>query len=268
MKPETVPPEPQPRYARHAALSLIGRAGQLKIEKSSVLIIGCGSLGCAQADFLARAGVGRLTLADRDTVQPPNMATQLLYDERDLQDRAPKAEAAARRLRSVNSGIAIEPVVADISAANIGPLVDKADLVLDATDNFETRFLINDAAVKAGKPWIYGGVLGTDGMAMAVLPGRGPCLRCLFELPPADRRLPPPDVFGVLSTAAAWVAALQATEALKELSGAGADAGRLYTLDIWHGTVTPAEARRAPDCPCCVRRRFDFLGGRQNTGVI
>lgn len=247
------------RYSRHAKLSLIGQAGQARIEKGSVLIIGCGSLGCAQAAFLARAGVGRLILADRDTVQPPNMATQLLYEEQDLRDRAPKAEAAARRLRAVNSGIAIEPVVADISGANIEPLVAKADLVLDATDNFETRFLINEAAVKAGKPWIYGGVLGTDGMAMALRPGQGPCLRCLFDLPPPEGRLPPPDVFGVLSTAAAWVAALQATQALKALACGKADWGRLHTLDIWNGSVTAAEVPRDPACPCCGRREFKFL---------
>ncbi|OGR52105.1 MAG: hypothetical protein A2049_12390 [Elusimicrobia bacterium GWA2_62_23] len=247
------------RYARHARLSLIGRAGQEKIEQSSVLIIGCGSLGCAQAAFLARAGVGRLLLADRDTVQTPNMATQLLYDEQDLRAQAPKAEAAARRLRTINSGIAIEPVVADISAANIEPLIGKADLILDATDNFETRFLINEAAVKAGKPWIYGGVLGTDGMVMAVRPGHGPCLRCLFDLPPPEGRLPPPDVFGVLSTAAAWVAALQTTQALKALACGGADWGRMHTLDIWNGTVTTAEVPRDPACPCCNKREFKFL---------
>jgi adenylyltransferase/sulfurtransferase len=239
------------RYSRHARLSLIGQAGQAKIEKSSVLIIGCGSLGCAQAAFLARAGVGRLTLADRDTVQAPNLATQLLYDEIDLRDGAPKAQAAARRLRTIKSAISIEPIVADISAANIEPLVNKADLVLDATDNFETRFLINDAAVKAGKPWIYGGVLGTDGMAMALLPGHGPCLRCLFALPPPEGRLPPPDVFGVLATAAVWVAALQTTQALKALACGGADWGRMHTLDIWNGSVTTAEVPRDPACPCC-----------------
>lgn len=247
------------RYSRHARLSLIGQAGQARIEKSSVLIIGCGSLGCAQAAFLARAGVGRLTLADRDTVQPPNMATQLLYEEQDLREQAPKAEAAARRLRAINSGIAIEPVVADISGANIEPLVAKADLVLDATDNFETRFLINEAAVKAGKPWIYGGVLGTDGMVMAVLPGQGPCLRCLLDLPPPEGRLPPPDVFGVLSTAAVWVAALQTTQAVKALACGGADWGRIHTLDIWNGSVTSAEVPRDPACPCCGRREFKFL---------
>jgi len=261
--PANVPPQDKnqagARYSRHARLSLIGQAGQEKIERSSVLIIGCGSLGCAQASFLARAGVGRLTLADRDTVQAPNMATQLLYDEQDLREHAPKAEAAARRLRAINSGIVIEPVVADISAANIEPLVAKADLVLDATDNFETRFLINEAAVKAGKPWIYGGVLGTDGMAMAVLPGQGPCLRCLFDLPPSEGRLPPPDVFGVLSTAAAWVAALQTTQALKALACGEADWGRMHTLDIWSGSVTSAEVPRDPACPCCERREFKFL---------
>lgn len=260
--PSAAPQSPEPRYARHAKLAQIGLAGQVKIKGSSILIIGCGSLGCAQAAFLARAGVGRLTLADRDTVQDLNLPTQLLYDEADVKARVPKAQTAALKLRAVNSGIDIVPVAADITAANIEPLIAAADLVMDATDNFETRFLINDAAVKAGKPWIYGGVLGTDGMVMAVLPGHGPCLRCLFEMPPADRRFPPPDEFGVLSTAAAWVAALQATQALKALTGAGADWGRMHTLDIWNGTVTAAEATRDPACPCCAGRRFKFLRSR------
>lgn len=263
MTPETPSAGPapvRPRYARHAKLAWLGPSGQEKLAASSVLLVGCGSLGCAQAAFLARAGVGRLTLADKDIVRDLNLPTQLLYGEADAEAGAPKAEAAARNLRAVNSGIEIVPVFADITAANIEPLVSEADLVLDATDNFETRFLINEAAVKTGKPWVYGGVLGTDGMAMAIMPGRGPCLRCLMELPPADRRLPPPDAFGVLNTAAAWVAALQATQALKALARGEADWGRMHTLDIWNGTVTTAEVPRDPACPCCGGRRFEFFG--------
>ena len=247
------------RYSRHVLLDRIGQEGQRKLAASSALVLGCGSLGSSQAMLLARAGVGRLVLADRDIVEARNLPTQLLYDERDVAEGLPKAEAAARRLRAVNSGIAIEPVIADVTAANISELVAGADLVLDGTDNFETRYLLNDAAVKAGKPWVYGGVLGTDGMVMAVRPGVGPCLRCLFDLPPAEGRLPACDVFGVLNAAAVWVASLQVTEAIKILTGAPQDGHKLHILDIWGGTAAPVLTERRPDCQCCGRRNFKFL---------
>ncbi|MDD2804710.1 MAG: HesA/MoeB/ThiF family protein [Elusimicrobiales bacterium] len=247
------------RYARHEALNLIGQAGQRKLARSSVLVLGCGSIGSAQAMLLARAGVGRLILADRDYVQLYNLPTQLLYDDNDVKARAPKAAAAASRLRAINPEITIEPAVIDVAAANIEELVGRADLVIDGADNFETRFLLNDAAVKAGKPWVYGGVLGVDGMVMAVRPGQGPCLRCLFDLPPADARLPTCDAFGVLNAAAVWVASLQVTEAVKILTGAPQDGHKLHILDIWGGTVAPVLAERRPGCQCCGRRNFEFL---------
>jgi len=247
------------RYARHEALGLIGTAGQRKLARSSVLVLGCGSLGCAQAMLLARAGVGRLILADRDSVQLCNLPTQLLYDQSDVDAQAPKAEAAALRLRAINPEIKVEPVVADVTAANIEELVGRADLVMDGADNFETRFLLNDAAVKAGKPWVYGGVLGVDGMVLAVRPGAGPCLRCLFDLPPAGNRLPTCDAFGVLNAAAVWVASLQAAEALKLLTGAPRDADTLHTLNVWRGTASQVAAGRKPGCACCGARKFEFL---------
>jgi adenylyltransferase/sulfurtransferase len=247
------------RYARHAALSLIGPAGQRKLSQSSVLVLGCGSIGSAQAMLLARAGVGRLILADRDYVQLYNLPTQILYDENDVKERTPKPEAAARRLRAINPEITMEPLCVDVTAGNIEALVGRVDLVIDGTDNFETRFLLNDAAVKAGKPWVYGGVLGTDGMVMAVRPGVGPCLRCLFDLPPPEGRLPTCDAFGVLNAAAVWVASLQVTEAIKVLTGAPHAGHKLHLLDIWGGTVSPVATERKPDCPCCGRRNFEFL---------
>jgi len=247
------------RYARHSSLGLIGAAGQLKLAESTVLVLGCGSIGSAQAMLLARAGVGRLILADRDYVQLYNLPTQILYDDYDVKARAPKPEAAARRLRAINPGITIEPVCADITSANIAELAARADLIVDGTDNFETRFLINDAAVKAGKPWVYGGVLGTDGMVLAVRPGQGPCLRCLFDLPPAEGRLPTCDAFGVLNAAAVWVSCLQVAEAIKILIGAPQTGHKLHILDIWGGTVSPVETERKPDCECCGRRIFKFL---------
>lgn len=257
--PSDTPSTGAARYARHAALGLIGQAGQRKLSESSVLVLGCGSIGSAQAMLLARAGVGRLTLADRDYVQLYNLPTQILYDENDVKARTPKAEAAARRLRAINPEIKIEPVVADVGAGNIEELVGRADLVIDGADNFETRFLLNDAAVKAGKPWVYGGVLGVDGMVMAVRPGAGPCLRCLFDLPPAGGRLPTCDAFGVLNAAAVWVASLQVAEAIKILTGAPQDGFKLHALNIWRGTASPVAAQRNPDCVCCGRRTFEFL---------
>lgn len=255
------------RYARQTVLGAIGEAGQRRLAESSVLVVGCGALGSAQAEFLARAGVGRLILADRDILELHNLQSQLLYDENDVRERLPKAEAAARRLRAVNSSVKIEPVITDVTAANIRELAGRADLLLDGTDNFETRYLLNDAAVSAGKPWVYGGVLGTDGMVLAVHPGRGPCLRCLFEDPPEMGAVPTCSTFGVLNTAVAWVAALQVTEALKLLLGVEAKEFKFHTLDIWGGTVAAVPAERRAGCVCCGERRFDFLASKRGSSA-
>lgn len=263
--PENAPADA--RYARQAVLARIGPEGQAKLAAATALVVGCGSLGSAQAEFLARAGVGRLLLADRDIVELCNLPTQTLYDERDVSERLPKAEAAARRLRAVNSAVGIEPLITDVTAANAADLVGRADVTLDGTDNFETRYLINDAAVKAGKPWIYGGVLGTDGMVMTVRPGRGPCLRCLFEEPPDMGAAPTCSTFGVLNTAVAWVAALQVTEAVKLLTGAAQDGFKFHTLDVWRGSAEAVAAERRDGCPCCGQRRFDFLDSRRGSSA-
>ncbi|HNW42941.1 MAG TPA: ThiF family adenylyltransferase [Elusimicrobiales bacterium] len=246
------------RYKRQAALGVIGPVGQRKLAGSTVLVVGCGALGSMQAEFLARAGVGRLILADRDILELHNLQSQLLYDEKDVAGRLPKAEAAARRLRAVNSSIKIEAVITDVNAANIEELAGPADIILDASDNFGTRYLLNDAAVRAGKPWVYGGVLGKDGMVLAVRPGQGPCLRCVFEEPPEGRRLQTCDTQGVLNTAVAWTAALQVTEALKFLTGAAAES-RLHTLDVWSCSAGSIAAQRRAGCVCCGLRRFEFL---------
>ncbi len=267
MPAEIPPKDGAARYSRHSALSFIGAAGQRKLSESSALVLGCGSLGSAQAMLLARAGVGRLILADRDIVDECNLPTQILYDERDVAERLPKAEAAARRLRAVNSGIVIEPVIADVTRSNIEELLGRADLALDAADNFETRYLLNDAAVKAGKPWVYGGVLGTDGMVMAVRPGVGPCLRCLFETPPDMGSLPTCDTFGVLNAAAVWVAALQVSEAIKLLLDGGNAGYSLHMLDIRGGSVSPVTAERRAGCPCCGERRFEFLAAGRGSSA-
>jgi molybdopterin-synthase adenylyltransferase len=251
--------QPGARYSRQSALGVVGAVGQRRLLESTVAIVGCGALGSTQAELTARAGVGRVLLVDRDVLELHNLQRQILYDEQDVRDRLPKAVAAARRLRKVNSEIQIEDLVADVTAANVVELFRRADLVLDGTDNFETRFLLNDAAIREGKPWVYGGVLGTEGTAMAVLPGKGPCLRCILPEPPAAAHLPTCETQGVLNTAVVWVAALQVTEALKLLVGDDSSEFRLHALDVWRGSVSSVRAKPSQDCVCCGKRRFEFL---------
>lgn len=252
-------PLPDDRYSRQRVLPEIGAEGQERLLASSVLLIGAGALGCAQAQLLARAGVGRMRIADRDLVEIHNLQRQLLFDERDAQERLPKAEAAARRLRSANSSLAVEAVVADVTSGNVEALLDGVGVVLDGTDNLETRYLINDACVKRGVPWIYGGAVGTSGMVMAVRPGAGPCLRCLFPEPAPPGSLPTCELSGVLNAAPAVVGALQVVEAIRLLVGAPPRRPGLLALDLWAGTFRSAAVRRDEACRCCGLRRFDFL---------
>jgi molybdopterin-synthase adenylyltransferase len=247
------------RYLRHDVLEVIGPARQQRLAQSSVLIVGCGALGSRQAELCARAGVGSLLVVDRDVVELSNLPRQTLFCEQDVRDRVPKAVAAERCLRAINSEIQIEGLVADVTAANVLDLVRQADLVLDGSDNFETRYLLNDAAVHEGKPWVYGGVLATEGLVMAVDPGLGPCLRCVFPDRPDRSAVPGVEALGVLNTAVAWVAALQVTEALRRLAGHPPDEPRLRALDVWRGSVSSIKVSRVEDCPCCGQRRFELL---------
>jgi adenylyltransferase/sulfurtransferase len=198
-------------------------------------------------------------VVDRDILELHNLQRQTLFDEQDVRERLPKAIAAERRLRAINSTIQIDACPADVTATNVEELTAPADLVLDGTDNFETRYLLNDAMVKAGKPWVYGGVLGTEGTIMAIRPGQGPCLRCVFPEPPDGRALPTCETQGVLNTAVAWVAAQQVTLALKILVGRPLEVARLHAIDVWQCSVTSVTATTAPDCVCCGQRRFEFL---------
>jgi molybdopterin/thiamine biosynthesis adenylyltransferase len=253
------------RYARQAVLGVIGHAGQEALARSTVLVVGCGALGSTQAELLARAGAGRLILVDRDVLELHNLQRQLLFDEQDVRERMPKAAAAARRLRAINSEIVIEAQVTDVTATNVAELMRPADLVIDGTDNFETRYLLNDAAVQAGKPWVYGGVLGTDGTVMAVRPGLGPCLRCILPDPPDAHLLPTCETQGVLNTAVVWIAALQVTEALKLLVRDPSAEFKLNALDVWHGTTHSVAVKRNDACVCCGERRFEFLSGERGS---
>ncbi len=251
---------PDGRYARQIALREIGAGGQRRLEAATALIVGCGGLGSAHAELLARAGVGALILVDDDAVALHNLPRQLLYGEEDARRGVPKARAAERRLAEINSGTRVEAHVARFEPSNAVDLVRRADVVLDATDGLDARFLINDAAVRCGVPWVYGGVIETRGTVMAIRPGAGPCLLCVLDAP-AIGTAPEPEPRGVLNAAVAWVAALQVAEALKILLGAPAEEHRLYSLDVWRGAVTSASVERRPDCPCCGLRRFERLEG-------
>ncbi len=252
------------RYARQRVLPEIGDEGQERLLGARVVLIGCGALGCAQAQLLVRAGVGHLRIADRDIVELENLHRQVLFDEEDAERGRPKAEAAARRLRDASSEVTIEPLVKDVTARNILDVIDSADIVLDATDNVETRYLINDACLSSGLPWIYGGVVGTEGLVMPIVPERGPCLRCVFPEPPPPGTLPTCDVAGVLNTGPVIVASLQVTAAFRVLLGSPPD-GHLLTVDPWRLSFRRIELSRQPDCPCCGEGRLDFLRAAESS---
>ncbi len=253
------------RYSRQVVLEEIGSRGQEALSRSTVLVVGCGALGSVQTELLARSGVGRLIIVDRDVLELHNLQRQLLFDEQDVRDRLPKAVAAERRLRAVNSEIKIEGVVEDVTSSNVLDLMQPADVVIDGTDNLETRYLLNDAAVRCAKPWVYGGIMGTGGTAMAVLPGAGPCLRCIFPEPPDPGLLPTCDTRGVLNTAVVWVAAFQVTETLRILTGDLDRGFNLTAFDIWRGETQGVEMKRNESCVCCVKECFEFLEGERGS---
>lgn len=255
-------PSAEERYARQIRFAKIGTAGQRKLGEACVAIVGVGALGCVIANHLARAGVGRLILIDRDIVDRTNLQRQLLYDENDAAAGLPKAVAAAVRLAAVNSGIAIEPRAVDLSSANAETLLGAADLIVDGTDNFGARYLINEVAVKSGVPWIYGAAVGASGMTATIRPGVTPCLRCLFPNTPPGGSLDTCETAGVLAPIVDTIASIQAMEAIKLLTGqTEALHGSLLQIDLWHHQWQPlalSGAKRA-DCPVCAERRFAAL---------
>jgi molybdopterin-synthase adenylyltransferase len=249
-----------PRYARQSTLSWVGASGQERIGTASVAVVGIGALGCTSAALLARAGVRRLALVDRDFVELSNLQRQVLFTEADAEARLPKAVAAAEHLRTVRADLEVDALDADLDAELARRLFAECDLVLDGTDNFETRYLLNDAAVEAGKPWVYAGAVGMSGAVAAVRPGAGPCLRCLFPTAPKPGSAPTCETFGILGPVASAAASLQSAEALKLLAGRGdLLAPGFLSFDLLQGAFTRVSAPRDPACPCCVLRRFEFL---------
>ena len=250
------------RYSRQILFSGIGSEGQQRLQTARVVIIGCGATGSTLISLLARAGVGTLSIVDRDYIEPSNLQRQSLFDEADATEFLPKAVAAARKVAALNSNLTVEPHVADLTPANIEQLLDGFPLILDGTDNFETRYLINDYAVKNHVPWIYAGAVGSVGVTMNVLPGETACLACLFPEPPQGT-METCETSGILNAAVSAVASLAATEALKLLVGAKDRLrGTLLSQDVWwndHAEIAVGGPR--PECRCCGRNDFTHLTG-------
>ena len=255
------------RYSRQTLLPEIGTDGQKRLLASSVAIIGCGALGTVIASGLVRAGVGRVRIVDRDTIELNNLQRQVLFDEEDIAKGLPKAVAAVEKLKKVNSQVELEPVVADVSPDNVERLISDVDLVLDGTDNFEARYLVNDACVKHDVPWVYAAVIATYGMTMAILPHRGPCFRCFLPERPLPGATPTCDTVGVLSTAVNVIASLELTEGLKILLGRNEELlGKLLYVDVWDGTLNQLEiSKPAGLCPACDLGQFKYLEGEEGS---
>jgi molybdopterin/thiamine biosynthesis adenylyltransferase len=259
------------RYSRQVLFAGIGAAGQQRLAESHVAIVGVGATGAASASLLARAGVGTLTLIDRDFVEPSNLQRQVLFDEQDALDALPKADAARRKIGLFNSDVTVHAHIADLIPANIAELLGAADIILDATDNFETRYLINDFAVQQAKPWIYAAAVGAYAATMNILPAgehRTACLACIFPKPPTGP-VETCDTAGILSTAVNFAASLQATEALKFLTGQPAAMRRtLLSFDLWNGDRSEiSNGRSDPGCAVCNRRQFRHLAGESRPHI-
>ena len=255
------------RYSRQVLFAPIGVEGQRRLAKAHVALIGCGATGAASASLLARAGVGRLTIIDRDFVEPSNLQRQVLFTEEDAAEALPKVEAARRHIREINSDVEVHACIEDLTPTNIYQLLAGSDILLDATDNFETRYLLNDYAVAEGKPWIYAAAIGSYAATMNILPAPFPeptaCLACLFAEPPSGT-VETCDTAGILNTAVNLASSLQVTEALKYLTGNTAALRRtLWSMDLWTGEQpSVSTARPRSSCRVCGARDFAHLRGQ------
>lgn len=256
------------RYARQMRFPGIGVEGQRHLLEARALVVGCGALGSVIINTLARAGVGYLRIVDRDFLELNNLQRQVLYDEDDVAAGLPKAIAAHERLKKINSAITVEPVVADVDHTNIERLLEGVHCIIDGTDNFETRFLLNDAAVKLGIPWVYGGCLAAEGQSLTIIPGQTPCLRCLLPEPPPPGTSPTCDSAGILGTIIGIIASFEANEALKILSGNADAISRTWNIfDLWDNTIRQIKLDPTPaaDCPCCAKHEFPWLSGQRGS---
>lgn len=249
------------RYSRQILFPEIGKTGQERLLASRVLLVGCGALGASHAEMLARAGVGSLRMVDRDFVEFTNLQRQTLFKESDAADRLPKAVAAKARIAEINSEIEVEAIIADVNNSNVESLIDGCDLVLDGTDNFQVRYLLNDACVKHGTTWIYGAAVSSYGTTMTIRPGMTPCLRCIFDEMPDAGSSPTCDTAGVIMPIIATVSATQVAEALKVLVGdTGSLHGSLMQFDVWANDRQRIKLGEPdPGCKTCAQRVFEYL---------
>jgi len=256
------------RYSRQILFTGIGEQGQEELLRAHAAIVGCGALGSFHAAALARAGVGRITIVDRDYVEISNLQRQWLFEESDARDALPKAAAAERRIRAINSSVCVRGLVADLTASNIAELLCEAGVILDGTDNFAARYLINDFAISRHIPWIYGAAVGSYGLAMPILPGSTACLRCVYPNPPQGAQ-PTCETAGVLNVIASLVASYQVADALKILCGrADLVHAQITRVEIWEGgTRQTAAPPRDTECPTCARHEFPYLEESQREPV-
>ncbi len=250
------------RYSRQTMFPGIGEEGQAKLGNSRAVVIGCGALGCNIANLLVRAGVGKIKIVDRDFIEYHNLQRQVLFDEDDIRAGLPKAVAAVRHLKKINSTIDIQGIVADVNYTNVEKLCRGADVILDGLDNVETRFLINDVALKHKVPWVYGGAIASSGMTMTIVPGETACFRCISpaRIKPGTRAARTCETAGIVNTVPTIIGAIQATEALKILVG-GETSRALTIIDVRGGTLQQLKIKRSADCPAC-HGKYEFLEDR------
>lgn len=242
------------RYHRQIISSLIGEQGQAKLATASVLIVGCGGLGCSLASHLVRAGVGKVKIVDKDIVQLPDLQRQILFDEEDVKNSLAKAETAVRKLKKINSDCHLEALVTEVVADNVENLIKDVDLVLDGTDNMQTRFLINEACIKHNIPWVHGSVHEAMGMSMNIFPGETACYKCMMtHIPPSPGPIP------VVNTIPAHIAAIQATEAIKIITNSPDVNKDLIYIDLWRGIFQKIKIKKKENCLACAQKKFTFL---------
>ncbi|MFQ5963419.1 MAG: ThiF family adenylyltransferase [Candidatus Scalinduaceae bacterium] len=258
------------RYSRQILLRHIGTERQRELTKSNAVVIGCGALGSVSSSYLTRAGVGHIKIIDRDFIEENNLQRQILFDEVDIKENLPKAIAAQKKLQKINTKINIEGIVADVNYANIEELTKGADIILDGTDNFETRFLVNDICVKDNIPWIYGACIESKGLTMNIIPSKTPCLRCIFETLPQMGTFPTCDSAGIIGTIASIIASIQVTEAIKILTRDFKSLRKtLLKVDVWDTKfkqLDVSDLKRLNNCPTCKTHNYEFLDAKD--GVL
>jgi len=255
------------RYSRQTIFEKIGAQGQEKLWAAKVVVLGIGALGTVIANNLCRAGVGHMRLVDCDCVEISNLQRQVLFDEDEAAAQRPKAQAACNHLARVNSRAKLEPVIAHVDSSNIEDILKGADVVLDGSDNMELRFLVNEACHKLKIPWVHGGVLGASGNCMTILPGKGPCFRCLMPDTPPAGSYPTCATAGVLNMASGIVASLESAEAVKIITGSAQVNRGIFVLDVWNNSAEYLNLSPNPDCPVCGKGEYELLGRRAETLV-